>query len=187
MNKQKTKKIFFKLLFFGSLILVFLVPYSISIHDNLMMAESAEASVIDDDLKSIGVEINKTRQNLGLSELYFSAKLSNLAEIRIIDMAHQKYIDHVNPQGSSLEYFSSKVGYNYLLIGENLAIDYRDPEEMVIAWLNSPAHRDNLLKPEYTEMGLSRGLVKTSGGEKYVIALILGKEKTLSFRQLIAR
>ena len=47
-------------------------------------------------------------------------------------------------------------GYVWARLVENLAVGQRTPEEVVAAWLASPAHRANVLDPAVTELGLGR-------------------------------
>ena len=53
---------------------------------------------------------------------------------------------------SPWEYFDD-VNYNYLFAGENLAEGFFLDEDAMVAWMNSPSHRENILKPEYKEVG----------------------------------
>ncbi len=38
-------------------------------------------------------------------------------------------------------------------VGENIAAGYGSPAATVAAWMASPGHRDNILNPEYTQVG----------------------------------
>ena len=57
------------------------------------------------------------------------------------------------------------VGYNYSYLGENIAFNYPDDNSVMIAWMNSPGHRANILNPNFTQMGV--GITYDSGGEPY--------------------
>lgn len=39
-------------------------------------------------------------------------------------------------------------------VGENLARHYGTPRDMHEAWMNSPGHRENILRPEFTSVGV---------------------------------
>ena len=45
----------------------------------------------------------------------------------------------------------------------SIAAGYATPEEVVAGWMNSPGHRENILSPNFTEMGVGM----TSGGGKF--------------------
>lgn len=42
-----------------------------------------------------------------------------------------------------------EAGVSGRAIGENIAMGYRDPDDVVRAWMNSPGHRRNLLDPDF--------------------------------------
>lgn len=47
------------------------------------------------------------------------------------------------------------VGYRYSEVGENLARGYDDPNLVIEGWLNSPEHKQNMLKSNYREIGVA--------------------------------
>ncbi len=51
------------------------------------------------------------------------------------------------------------------LIGENVAYGYRTPAAVVQAWMRSPSHRQNILRPSFTHMGV--GDATSSAGYLY--------------------
>ncbi len=46
-------------------------------------------------------------------------------------------------------------GYQYNYVGENLAIYFHTTESVIKAWLASPLHRQNILNPVYSEIGVA--------------------------------
>jgi uncharacterized protein YkwD len=64
------------------------------------------------------------------------------------------------------------VHYNYQLLGENIAYNQADAASVVASWMNSPPHRENLLNPLFTDIGV--GLAWNSRGEPYY-TLMLGE------------
>jgi uncharacterized protein YkwD len=57
------------------------------------------------------------------------------------------------------------VGYKYSWLGENIAFNYPDDNSVMIAWMNSPEHRANILNPNFTQIGV--GIAYDSKGEPY--------------------
>ncbi|WRH65149.1 MAG: CAP domain-containing protein [Planktothrix sp. GU0601_MAG3] len=45
-------------------------------------------------------------------------------------------------------------GYNYSWAAENIYASPATPEAAVEGWMNSPLHRDNILDPNLTEIGV---------------------------------
>ena len=39
-------------------------------------------------------------------------------------------------------------------MGENIAAGYMTPKEVVEGWMNSTGHRENILSPKFTEIGV---------------------------------
>ncbi len=64
------------------------------------------------------------------------------------------YLAHTGPDGSSLGQRVTAAGYNWFSLGEDLAAGQKSPEQVVSEWMGSPLHRDNLLSPEYREVGI---------------------------------
>ena len=71
------------------------------------------------------------------------------------DMFAFNYWAHNSPSGRDPWSFFQEVGYKYIYAGENLARDFMNSESVVEAWMNSPSHRENLLNPNYKEIGLA--------------------------------
>ena len=51
---------------------------------------------------------------------------------------------------------AKKAGYPSTYVGENIAKGSHNAKDTFEMWMNSPGHRANILKPEYTEIGLGR-------------------------------
>lgn len=97
--------------------------------------------------KEIYEETNKERVSAGLPELVWSDELAEAANIRaeeIIDC-----FSHVRPDGTKCYALGDRIH------GENIA---RGPHasgaEFVQHWMDSPGHRENILRKEFTMMGV---------------------------------
>lgn len=104
---------------------------------------------------------NAERIKLGFKPLSLSAQLSGAAKQKAADMFVKDYWAHFSPDGTSPWYFFEKAHYKYVYAGENLAKDFTTSQSAVNAWMNSEKHRENLLKPEYREVGfaISEGML----------------------------
>lgn len=101
--------------------------------------------------------INQQRTSRGLSKLAINPDLTNAANLKSKDMINRNYFEHF-AFGMTPWDFIKNAGYNYLYAGENLAMDFNTSEGMVSAWMNSPAHRDNILNPDFQDAGI--GIIK---------------------------
>lgn len=81
-----------------------------------------------------------------------STDLINAAYLRAQESAVK--FSHTRPNGT--DWHTALAAYNvkYRYAGENLAQGQRSANEAVIGWMNSPGHKENLLRPEYTSLGV---------------------------------
>lgn len=98
---------------------------------------------------------NQERRAAGLPELLNNAKLSSAALAKANDMFAKQYWDHFGPNGETPWQFIRAAGYNYVYAGENLGKGFRTSEGLVEAWMASPTHRDNLMSPNYKDIGIA--------------------------------
>jgi hypothetical protein len=84
-----------------------------------------------------------------------NALLTKAAQEKANDMAAKGYFAHVSPDGTTPWHWLDQVGYKYSYAGENLAVDFTDSTAVESAWMNSPTHRANIVKPQYTEIGIA--------------------------------
>ena len=99
-------------------------------------------------------QTNALRRDLGVGNLSSSSLLTRSAQMKAEDMAAKSYFAHENSDGQRLAYWLGAVGYNYRYAGENLAVGFTSTGAVMNGWINSPTHYDNLVKPEYREIGV---------------------------------
>jgi len=101
-------------------------------------------------------ETNNQRIENGLSALKENAKLDAAAKAKAQDMFKNQYFEHVSPSGRGPADLAKSVGYDYLIIGENLALgNFENDKKLVDAWMASPGHRANILNGKYAEIGVA--------------------------------
>jgi len=117
---------------------------------------------------------NQKRGEKGLAPLTINSKLNEAAQRKAGDMFAFDYWAHTSPSGRNPWAFFQEVGYKYLYAGENLARDFQDSGAVVEAWMNSPTHRDNLLNPNYKEIGLAVVNGTLNGVETTLVVQLFG-------------
>ena len=113
--------------------------------------------------------VNEHRAAAGLAPVKYSAKLSEAAQVRAVEI--EKSFSHTRPDG---RYFSSvfaEHGISYRYSGENIAWGQKTPEEVVNAWMNSAGHRANILNEKFTELGV--GYRQNARGVNYFTQLFI--------------
>lgn len=96
--------------------------------------------------------------------------LSRIAQTKANDMVNKDYFSHTTPDGNKFSYFLYQMGYSYNAAGENLAMDYKNNQAVVDAWMNSPGHRDNIINPVYTKTGIG---IAYKGNHVYIVQLFI--------------
>lgn len=98
---------------------------------------------------------NAQRDQNGLLPLRTNPKLNAAAEAKVEDMFAKQYFEHESPDGKSPADIIRAQGYEYIVVGENLALgNFRNDEVLVQAWMDSPGHRANILNAKFQEIGV---------------------------------
>jgi uncharacterized YkwD family protein len=99
--------------------------------------------------------VNNERSKQGLKPLTSDAKLTEVALAKAKDMSNNNYFDHTSPTYGSPFDMMKKFGVSYTYAGENIAKGQQTPQEVMKDWMNSQGHRENILKAEYTQIGVA--------------------------------
>ncbi|MGB9911260.1 MAG: CAP domain-containing protein [Microgenomates group bacterium] len=117
---------------------------------------------------------NQKRAELGLNPLVNNPLLNEVAQRKAADMFAFNYWAHVSPSGRDPWSFFKEVGYRYIYAGENLARDFMDSSSVVEAWMNSPTHRDNIVNPNFKEIGVAVVNGTLNGIETTLVVQVFG-------------
>lgn len=98
---------------------------------------------------------NEQRVNNGLKPLIYNQKLATAAANKAQNMFANNYWAHFGPNGETPWQFITASGYRYESAGENLAKNFLYSKNVVSAWMNSPTHRENMLRKDFTEVGFA--------------------------------
>ena len=119
--------------------------------------------------------INKKRADAGLDPLVWNDQLAALARSHSRDMADQKYFSHRGSDGSMVDDRADKLGIsNWSAIGENIAFErgFDDAASFAVErWMESPAHKQNLLDKRWKETGM--GVAILADGTVYFTQVFL--------------
>lgn len=126
------------------------------------------------------LQTNEKRAEQGLSGLTLSDELSEAALAKGQDMFTDQYWSHTAPDGTEPWYFIEQAGYKYKVAGENLARDFMNTSDMVVAWMASPTHRANLLNPKFQEIGIAVIDGRLNGFETTLVVQMFGAPGTKS-------
>ncbi len=107
--------------------------------------------------QAVTERINQARQEHGLEPLKTNDTLVRVARDYSCLMAREDFFSHTGPAGQQVDDRVREAGVRYLLVGENLAKTVNAPNPVDIAvngWLESPGHRANILREQFTETGV---------------------------------
>jgi uncharacterized protein YkwD len=111
--------------------------------------------------QAVACLVNAERTSRGLKPLRRDGDLAQAARRHTVDMTRHAFFSHVNPQGEDLGDRLRAVGYGHpgdgWRAGENLGWGTgrrATPASLVDAWLESAAHRRNMLHEVFREIGV---------------------------------
>jgi uncharacterized protein YkwD len=138
---------------------------------------SGEAS----DLTQTGIiaQTNHERTARGLPALSENQKLDAAATVKVNDMFAKQYFEHISPSGVGPDGLAERVGYAYIIVGENLALgNFADDQALLNAWMNSPGHRANILNARFEEIGAAVKQGMFEGREVWLAVQEFGRPRS---------
>lgn len=117
--------------------------------------------------------LNAERKAQGLGELTLDSTLCQATTIRATE-AHEQTGDfadwaHKRPDGRTWSTVLNEVGFPSSYYGENAARGQASGESLYNAWYNSPLHKENMMNPEFTKVGISMIKVGEGSWVSYMI------------------
>jgi len=119
--------------------------------------------------------LNAERSKQGLTSLEWSDEVAAVARLHSQNMANEKFFSHRGSDGSMVDDRADRLGLGaWKTIGENIAYmrGFDDPAAIAVEkWLESTAHRKNLLGPNWQESAV--GVAVTEDGTYYMTQVFL--------------
>ncbi|MHC3470012.1 CAP domain-containing protein [Streptomyces sp. 7R007] len=97
---------------------------------------------------------NRERARAALPPLAVDPFLTRAAQAHSADMVARAFYSHTSPEGGRPWDRAAAAGARHRSVGENIACGQRFAAEVVEGWMNSPGHRANILKPDFTHIGV---------------------------------
>lgn len=98
---------------------------------------------------------NAERAKNGLPPLSENSALDSAAEGKAANMFSENYWAHFAPSGKTPWDFILGSGYRFSVAGENLAKNFSNSNDVVVAWMNSPSHKENIVNSKYKDIGIA--------------------------------
>ena len=117
--------------------------------------------------------VNAVRAEHQLIPLRASSDLAAVARAHAEDMARRGYLAHENPEGKNpLDRVTAAGVTGFRLLAENIgesSVSGDRVEAIVVAWMGSHDHRENVLNPAFNTAGVA--VVEAPGGKTIVVEL----------------
>ncbi len=118
--------------------------------------------------------INAERARYRLPALAWDGQLCRVARGHSENMGRRNFFDHEAPDGSNLLDRVSASGVAWRSLGENIAYNQGQVDPVRVAveqWLQSPKHRANILRGNYTHTAI--GVARTADGRVYLTQIFI--------------
>lgn len=99
--------------------------------------------------------VNQQRVAAGLAPLVEDGALTDAARAHAIDQAMRQEMTHTGSDGSSPGDRIARAGFAASTWAENVAAGYTSAAAVMDGWMGSPGHRDNILSPDFTAIGVA--------------------------------
>lgn len=149
---------------FSVLILIFVIACS-SYDKNLKKPTSEQSTATSDAFQIQFLSaVNKVRSRTRkCGQKVFSAapplrlnkKLTIAAYQHSLDMSDNQFLKHTSSNGDTLVKRLQDVNYSWSAVGENIAHNQKNIEQVIDDWLNSPGHCSNLMSSDYKQTGIA--------------------------------
>lgn len=96
--------------------------------------------------------VNEERSKVGAAPLVMTDSQEDMAQVRALELIAQ--FSHTRPNGESCFSIADDFGISYSSAGENIAFGQTNASEVMYSWMNSDGHRQNILNPDFTHIGI---------------------------------
>ena len=117
-------------------------------------ATAAHAATSADGLDTVVALVNQERAEAGCKPVTVDSRLTTAAQKHSQDQADTETMTHVGSDGSTLGERITRAGYKWRKVGENVASGTTSPEYAMQMWMNSDAHRKNILNCAFKNIGV---------------------------------
>lgn len=143
----------------------------------IIKGSSVSHGVISSD--GIIAIVNKERASAHDEPLNNSTLLESSATVKAKDILARSYFAHTAPDGKTVSDLVSDEEYEYIKVGENLALgSFFDDADVMKAWMASPGHRANILDHAYEEIGVGIAYGKFNGEDVVIVVQHFGRPKS---------
>lgn len=129
--------------------------------------------------------MNAYRVDAGLPPLREDPRLKRAAEDRMRHMEDIGYWSHEAPDGMSPFTWITSRQYDFTHAAENLAAGFETAGFLVKSWMDSSGHRENIMSPDFEDVGIAiiEGGTRGPATGKSVVVLFGGIKQPMVVRK----
>jgi uncharacterized protein YkwD len=116
--------------------------------------------------------INEIRAAFKCAPLTQNYEATRVARYKSEEMQRLNYTGHYSPVYGSPADMLSRFKIPFTIVGENIAIGRERPWEVIYRWLAEPAYAENILYPDYSELGVGYCLDTENSNSYWVLLFI---------------
>ncbi len=117
-------------------------------------ATAAYAATTADGTDTVVALVNQERAEAGCSPVTADSRVTAAAQKHAQDQADRETMSHVGSDGSNAGERITRAGYTWRKYGENVAWGFTSPERVMQVWMDSDAHRKNILNCAFKHIGV---------------------------------
>jgi uncharacterized protein YkwD len=108
----------------------------------------------NDTVEQVTREANSARDDKGMHPLHCATELADIAQAHADDMCEKDYLSHTSKDGRTMVDRARNAGFDFMTLGENVAMGQPTAEKVHSSWMDSRMHRRNILNPEFSRLGV---------------------------------
>ena len=120
------------------------------------------------EVQAILDSVNAERAARGVAPVTYHDQLTEAGLAHAADQFNRNCLttlSHTGTDGSNPGTRIARTGLSVWTWGENLACNQQSPAQVMQAWMNSTGHRDSIINPSFTHIGIS--ITRDSQGHLY--------------------
>ncbi|MGM9580029.1 MAG: CAP domain-containing protein [Anaerovibrio sp.] len=129
-------------------------------------ADDVSKFSVHDVAQQVLALVNEERRKAGVAPLTLSPELQSAAAIRAEEITRK--LSHTRPDGTNCKTVLPNGRYT---MGENIAAGNNTAAKVVQQWMNSTGHRANILRSDYTELGVGYAYKENSQYKHYWVQI----------------
>ncbi len=142
-------------------------------HTSVRAQEAPNPIALDPEVQTVVQDINSSHARHGIHPLAVHPLLVTAAQNHVADMVAHAHYSHTGTDGSSVQARVVRTGFQSSNVSENW-VSVHSAQSAISWWMNSFVHRNNLLNPKWTQVGVGMQVDPRNGMRVFVAVFGVG-------------